>query len=105
MQSVHELGDDIDGKSILSKLVLLILHFPKLRLGGYPRGGGGRRQEVRLGGSPGGKPQPPTARRPKTSPRVAVLFMLLFSSSSGSVSRWGGQRHIAYLLHHQHSRL
>ena len=33
MQSVHELGDDIDGKSILSKLVLLILHFPKLRLG------------------------------------------------------------------------
>ena len=27
MQSVLELGDDIVGKSILSKLVLLILHF------------------------------------------------------------------------------
>ncbi|KAG1666398.1 hypothetical protein FOA52_006507 [Chlamydomonas sp. UWO 241] len=32
LQSVHDLGDDIDGRNVLSKLVLLVLHFPKLRL-------------------------------------------------------------------------
>jgi hypothetical protein len=31
-QSPSELGDDIDAKAVGSKLVLLTLHFPRLRL-------------------------------------------------------------------------
>lgn len=31
LQSPSDLGDDIDPKNIVSKLVLLTLHFPKLR--------------------------------------------------------------------------
>ncbi|GAX84863.1 hypothetical protein CEUSTIGMA_g12284.t1 [Chlamydomonas eustigma] len=32
LQSVHDIGDDIDARSITSKLALLILHFPRLKL-------------------------------------------------------------------------
>lgn len=32
LQPVSELGDDIDGRAIGSKLTLLCLHFPRLRL-------------------------------------------------------------------------
>ena len=31
-QAVSELGDDIDSRNIVSRLVLLLLHFPRLRL-------------------------------------------------------------------------
>eukprot|EP00955_Chlamydomonas_euryale_P116226 366404-Chlamydomonas_euryale.AAC.13 len=49
LQSVHELGDDIDGRSVTSKLALLVLHFPKLRLVWSRRCGGGRRAACRSG--------------------------------------------------------
>jgi hypothetical protein len=39
LQSASELGEDIDPKNVISRLVLLALHFPKLRCVGRDRNG------------------------------------------------------------------